>query len=78
MLAVQETKLGASSDVAVDGFAVLRKDVRRGVRGLATFVRDDFVAVREPRLERDDAMLVVLPASRRTSSISFCSPPRAP
>ena len=58
VLAVQETKLGASSDVAVDGLAVLRKDVRRGARGLATFVPGDFVAVREPRLEHNDTMLV--------------------
>ena len=59
---IQESKLGASQDAALAGFATLRKDVRRGTRGLVTFVRDVHVAVREPRLEVDDTMLVVLPA----------------
>ena len=62
VVAVQESKLGASSEVALPGFAALRKDVRRGTRGLVTFVRDDLVAVRDPRLEHDDSILAVLPA----------------
>ena len=62
VLAVQETTLGPASDIAIDGFAVLRKDVRRGTRGLATFVRDEFVAVRVPRFEHADSLLVDCPS----------------
>ena len=62
VLAVQETKLGRASDVAIDGFAVLPKDVRRGTRGLAAFVRDEFAAVREPRFKHADSLLVVFPS----------------
>ena len=61
VVAIQETQLGPSSEVALDGYAAIRKDNRRGARGLLVFARLGLVAVREPRLEHDDGLLVVFP-----------------
>ena len=51
VVAVQETHLGASAEVALEGYSVVRKDAKRGARGLCAFVRHGLVAVRDPRLE---------------------------
>ena len=61
VICIQETKASPAEELELDGYACFRRDVKRGARGQATFVELELLAVRDPDLEVDDVLVVVVP-----------------